>query len=379
MYPSPTDGHSLHNPDFLTKDGKAVPLVLDVTAGGGSIPFEAARLGFRTIANELNPVACLILRATCEWPQQYGYPLLDDYRECAEAFQYRVAELLDVVSTQTKHRLTAPEGTAPIPNGIAASRNATTPTPANTRSLELKNHETVRAQRYDQTYLWARTVGCPNCLCEIPLSPNWRLDGQGTGMRVSVVTGPDSMPKVELRIVHQRQTCSDCKSSAKGCHLATLYPNHRISAGTVKGAIATCPNCGSTTPRDYLAQEAQAERMGHRLYCVIYRDSWRDLTKAGKPKKRETTCRVFAEPDERHFISDARAAYQLESKCDLNGTTTTPCPMRLYLKATKPQGTRYATVCPIGRKCSRTASNWHMVTACRRSVSAWTLTWAPDG
>ena len=53
------------------------PTILDVTAGGGSIPFEAGRLGFRTIANELNPVACNILRATCEWPQEYGYPLLD--------------------------------------------------------------------------------------------------------------------------------------------------------------------------------------------------------------------------------------------------------------------------------------------------------------
>ena len=62
------------------------PVVLDVTAGGGSIPFEAGRLGFRAIANELNPVAGLILRATCQWPQRHGYPLLNDYRECAEAF-----------------------------------------------------------------------------------------------------------------------------------------------------------------------------------------------------------------------------------------------------------------------------------------------------
>ncbi len=41
------------------------PLVLDVTTGGGSIPFEAGRLGLRSIANELNPVAAFILRATC--------------------------------------------------------------------------------------------------------------------------------------------------------------------------------------------------------------------------------------------------------------------------------------------------------------------------
>ena len=46
------------------------PTILDVTAGGGSIPFEAGRLGIPAIANELNPVAALILRATCQWPQQ---------------------------------------------------------------------------------------------------------------------------------------------------------------------------------------------------------------------------------------------------------------------------------------------------------------------
>jgi len=31
--------------------------VLDPTAGGGSIPFESARLGLNTVANDLNPIA----------------------------------------------------------------------------------------------------------------------------------------------------------------------------------------------------------------------------------------------------------------------------------------------------------------------------------
>jgi len=40
--------------------------VLDSTSGGGSIPFEALRLGHRVIANELNPVATTILFSTLE-------------------------------------------------------------------------------------------------------------------------------------------------------------------------------------------------------------------------------------------------------------------------------------------------------------------------
>jgi adenine-specific DNA methylase len=41
-------------------------VVLDPTAGGGSIPLEALRLGHTVIANELNPVAAVILHATID-------------------------------------------------------------------------------------------------------------------------------------------------------------------------------------------------------------------------------------------------------------------------------------------------------------------------
>ena len=46
--------------------------ILDPMAGGGSIPLESLRLGFRTIAIEYNPVAYLILKATVEFPAKYA-------------------------------------------------------------------------------------------------------------------------------------------------------------------------------------------------------------------------------------------------------------------------------------------------------------------
>ena len=49
------------------------------------------------MANELNPVAGLILRATCQWPQQYGYDLLDAYSAVSSRFRKRVKELLEGV------------------------------------------------------------------------------------------------------------------------------------------------------------------------------------------------------------------------------------------------------------------------------------------
>lgn len=55
-------------------NGGNTPTVLDPFAGGGAIPLEAGRLGCQSIANDYNPVAYLILRATCEFPQKYGKP-----------------------------------------------------------------------------------------------------------------------------------------------------------------------------------------------------------------------------------------------------------------------------------------------------------------
>ena len=91
--PFPNKRSFLHNPEFLTKALNDVPTILDITAGGGSIPFEAGRLGLKTIANELNPVAGLILRATCEWPQKHGWELLDHFQDVKGRFLGRVREL----------------------------------------------------------------------------------------------------------------------------------------------------------------------------------------------------------------------------------------------------------------------------------------------
>lgn len=48
------------------------PTVFDPFAGGGAIPLEAGRLGCQAVANDYNPVAHLVLRATCEFPKRYG-------------------------------------------------------------------------------------------------------------------------------------------------------------------------------------------------------------------------------------------------------------------------------------------------------------------
>ena len=104
--------------------------VLDPTAGGGSIPFEAARLGLLSVANDLNPVAALIMAATIEWPATFGGKLPTEYESLAE--RYLAAR---------EKRLSIDYPSEPEDEAVATN------------------------------WLWARTIRCPYCDGLVPLSP----------------------------------------------------------------------------------------------------------------------------------------------------------------------------------------------------------------
>src|SRR6266508_3243448 len=65
---SPTTGDLALLQDVVADTWGTLPSVIDPTAGGGSIPFEAVRYGFPSIANDLNPVAAAVLRAGVDLP-----------------------------------------------------------------------------------------------------------------------------------------------------------------------------------------------------------------------------------------------------------------------------------------------------------------------
>ena len=225
------------------------PVILDVTAGGGSIPFEAGLLGLDITAHELNPVATLILQATCQWPQQYGNALRTEYQQVSARFRNRVQQLMAGVYPEVE-----PLRDDEIPEKFFS--------------------RIVRHHRAAQTALWCRTIECPSCQREIPLSPNWRLDAKGAGIQL--------LP-----------------NAAEGvCQFQIVTAAADQSPGTVAKGIATCPfpDCGATTPKGYISQQAQAKRMGHRLYCVIYRDSYWLKNKSGKESARPQTVRIFKAP-----------------------------------------------------------------------------------
>ncbi|CAM2191260.1 putative DNA methylase [Paraburkholderia kururiensis] len=208
----------------------STPAVLDPTAGGGSIPFESVRLGLPTFGNDLNPVAAIIERATIELPVKYRHTVRLEMLRLGRLLVERVRERLAFAYPDEPEEDTRPDG-----------------------------------------YIWARTVRCPHCEGVVPLSPNWRLAPNGTGVRLNPHSGTgvgDKSRHVSFTIV----------SKAK-----------EQSAGTVSSGDATCPfeDCARLISGDYIKAEAQAGRMGEQLYTVVFKKKViTGYTKAGKPKEK---------------------------------------------------------------------------------------------
>ncbi|MCZ7568051.1 MAG: DUF1156 domain-containing protein [Ardenticatenaceae bacterium] len=180
--------------------------VLDPFAGGGSIPFEARRYGFDTIANELNPVAAVILKATLDYPARFGPSLAADVKKWGRRWAKRVNEKL-----------------APYFPG--------------------KDNENIFA------YLWARTVACPTTGKPVPLSPNWWLSKDKDAVAVRLLVDPSwDVPRFEI----VRGDAID------------FDPDQ----GTVSRGVGRSPWTGETIDGHFIKREAQAGRMGQMLYAV---------------------------------------------------------------------------------------------------------------
>ena len=211
-------------------------VVLDVTAGGGSIPFEALRLGANVIANDLNPVAAIILKATVEYPHLYGEGLLTAYNEISAEFETRV--------------------TAAIGDLYPVEEDGC---------------------RVDG-YIWARTVTCPYCDGKTPLSPTWAI-APGIGVRIlpDIAQGPGTPGRV--------------------CTYEMVEPGN-ASPGTVAGGDSLCafPDCARAISGSEIKARAQNEGLGDQLVAIAYRRRIERPTKSGG--KRLAWDRTYRAPDQ---------------------------------------------------------------------------------
>lgn len=165
------------------------------------------RYGFTTIANDLNPVASVIEKATLDYPARFGASLADDIRKWGDEWAKRVKEKLDPYFPK-------------------------------------QPGESIFA------YLWARTVACPATGKPVPLSPNWWLSTGSHPVAVKMIAD-EGMTAPRFEIVTGAKT-----KSAK--------PDE----GTIARGVARSPWTGETINGDYIKAAAQAGRMGQMLYAI---------------------------------------------------------------------------------------------------------------
>ena len=211
--------------------GDQTPVLLDPFAGGGAIPLEAGRLGCQAIANDYNPVAYLILRATCEFPQRYGKP----GKRIVMRTEFGIPEFQEVE----------------VPNVLAHDVEHWAGWILERARQQIGHlYPPGRDGRPVVGYLWARTAPCSNpaCRAEIPL------------LR-SLLVCNKAGKRVALTMTRQG------KEIAFG-----IAKNHDIreTAGTMldKGDCR-CPICHQITPVRDLRRAGLEDKMGERMVAVI--------------------------------------------------------------------------------------------------------------
>jgi adenine-specific DNA methylase len=207
--PTPNDLQLLHR--ILERTWGELPNVADPTAGGGTIPYEAARYGLPSTANDLNAVAASILRAGIETTARYGPGLKPHLEKWGGNLVERCTDRL-------------------LP------------------FFKLPDNST------NNSYIFARTIACPRTGKLTPLSPNWWLSKErGAEWAIQIVTHRDGteLDAPEFDVLEGRNAVDSDPDQ-----------------GTVSGGDGISIWDGLPIDGDYIKTEARAQRLGSILYAV---------------------------------------------------------------------------------------------------------------
>ncbi len=211
------------------------PRVLDMFTGGGSIPLEALRLGCKTYAVDLNPVAYIIELCTLDYPQRYGSSLVEDVKQWGTR-----------VIQRARKRLVGCY--PPVTNGTSMT---------NGEQQSLSTHEMSseggEAPLAPAAYLWTHVVLCPHCGATVPLVHQTWLRKK-TDNSVALHVTPDHTRKsVRFEIV-QTHTVGKLDFDSR----TAKKPHH-----------TTCLRCGSVITLEYVKTQGQNGSLGQQLMAIV--------------------------------------------------------------------------------------------------------------
>jgi putative DNA methylase len=197
-----TDARTL--PELVRQLGERqfghVPRVGDAFCGGGSVPFEAARLGCEAYGSDLNPVAALLTWAALH--------IVGGGPEVAEQVRRAQQEVYEAVDRQVT-------------------------------AWGIEHNE--QGWRAD-AYLYCNEVTCPECGWRVPLAPSWVI---GEKTRCIAELHPDAAnQRFDICIVSG--VSSQQMAAAK-------------TAATVKRSALACPHCGQSTPMAMLRGDRRVD------------------------------------------------------------------------------------------------------------------------
>jgi putative DNA methylase len=212
------------------------PKVLDMFAGGGAIPLEAARLGCESHAVELNPVAYLIELCTVTFPQRFGEDLADDVERWGKLVLERTKQVVTDVIAQIPRLRNKPRAAPP----------------------RLPGHDDTASNSDDLSvvaYYWTRTVPCPNPQCRgtVPLYRQTWLRKKSSGY-------------VALKAIANKRRKTVSFEVVGGATEGEL--GFDPSAGS-EGSSTVCPFCQTSVEGAYVRQHGDEMGFGQQLMCVI--------------------------------------------------------------------------------------------------------------
>ncbi|MBC8205094.1 MAG: DUF1156 domain-containing protein, partial [FCB group bacterium] len=211
------------------------PTVLDPFAGGGAIPLEAGRLGCQPIANDYNPVAYLILRATCEFPQKYGKP--GKRKKIVKEFGKEIEREVEV------------------PNVLAHDFEKWANWILEQARAKIGHlYPPGKVGRPVIGYLWARTAPCsnPSCRAEILLLRS-----------LLVCNKPNKKVALTLEVDRTKKTVSFGITKDKDI---------KRTEGTALSRGVKCPFCEQITSVDHIKAASFNSQMHERIVAVIVKD-----------------------------------------------------------------------------------------------------------